>query len=100
MNDVTGIALSRMRAAQQGVQVAAHNVANLATSDAPRLQLQREAAAQGGVDSRVISTGDTDPSAPLGDLLAAKAEVVAFAANAAVIRREDQMLGSLLDRRV
>lgn len=100
MNDVTGIALSGMHAAQQGVQVAAHNVANLATSDAPRLQLQREAAAQGGVDSRVISTGDTDPSAPLGDLLAAKAEVVAFAANAAVIRREDQMLGSLLDRRV
>ncbi len=100
MNDVTGIALSGMRAAQQGVQVAAHNVANLATSEAPRLQLQREAAAQGGVDSRVISTGDTDPSAPLGDLLAAKAEVVAFAANAAVIRREDQMLGSLLDRRV
>ncbi|CAM4341456.1 hypothetical protein CR156_06185 [Stenotrophomonas lactitubi] len=98
MNDVTGVALSGMRAAQRGVQVAAHNVANLATADATRLQLQREAAAQGGVDSRVISTGDTDPSAPLGDLLAAKAEVVAFAANAAVIRRGDQMLGSLLDR--
>lgn len=98
MNDVTGVALSGMGAAQRGVQVAAHNVANLATADATRLQLQREAAAQGGVDSRVISTGDTDPSAPLGDLLAAKAEVVAFAANAAVIRREDQMLGSLLDR--
>lgn len=40
----------------------------------------------------------TDVSAPLGDLLAAKAEVVAFASNAAVIRRQDQMLGSLLDR--
>lgn len=98
MNDVTGIALSGMRAAQRGVQMAAHNVANLATAAAPRLQLQREAAAQGGVDSRVISTGDTDPSAPLSDLLAAKVEVVAFAANAALIRREDQMLGSLLDR--
>lgn len=48
MNDVTGVALSGMRAAQQGVQVAAHNVANLATPDAPRLQLQRDAAAQGG----------------------------------------------------
>ncbi|PSD49080.1 hypothetical protein C7E25_15600, partial [Stenotrophomonas maltophilia] len=31
------------RAAQQGVQVAAHNVANLATPDAQRLQLQRGA---------------------------------------------------------
>lgn len=99
MNDVTGIALSGMRAAQQGVQVAAHNVANLTTLDAPRLQLQREAAAQGGVDARVTSVGGSDLTAPLGDLLAAKAEVVAFAANAAVIRREDQMLGSLLDRR-
>ncbi|WP_340568422.1 hypothetical protein [Stenotrophomonas sp. G106K1] len=98
MNDVTGIALSGMRAAQRGAQVAAHNVANLATADAPRLQLQREAAAQGGVETRVIPASDADPAAPLGDLLAAKAEVVAFAANAALIRREDQMLGSLLDR--
>ena len=31
MDNVMGIALSGMRAAQQGVQVAAHNVANLAT---------------------------------------------------------------------
>lgn len=49
MNNVMGIALSGMRVAQQGVQVAAHNVANLATPDAQRLQLQRGAAEQGGV---------------------------------------------------
>lgn len=93
MNNVMGIALGGMRAAQQGVLVAAHNVANLATPDAQRLQLQRSTVEQGGV----TPTG-TDVSAPLGDLLAAKAEVVAFASNAAVIRRQDQMLGSLLDR--
>ncbi|ENE1253628.1 hypothetical protein ABM187_003860 [Stenotrophomonas maltophilia] len=97
MNNVMGTALSGMRAAQQGVQVAAHNVANLATPDAERLQLQRSAVGQGGVETAVATTG-SDPGAPLGDLLAAKAEVVAFAANAAVIRRQDQMLGSLLDR--
>ncbi|WP_313302458.1 hypothetical protein [Stenotrophomonas sp.] len=97
MNNVMGIALSGMRAAQQGVQVAAHNVANLATPDAQRLQLQRGAAEQGWVET-TVSTTDPNPAAPLGDLLAAKAEVVAFAANAAVIRRQDQMLGSLLDR--
>jgi len=90
-------ALSGMRAAQQGVQVAAHNAANLATPDAQRLQLQRSPMEQGGVETTVNAT-DPDPTAPLGDLLAAKAEVVAFAANAAVIRRQDQMLGSLLDR--
>ncbi|AUI07217.1 MULTISPECIES: hypothetical protein [Stenotrophomonas] len=97
MDNVMGIALSGMRAAQQGVQVAAHNVANLVTPDAQRLQLQRNTTEQGGVQASVTSTGANAP-APLGDLLAAKAEVVAFAANAAVIRRHDQMLGSLLDR--
>lgn len=99
MDNVMGTALGGMRAAQQGMQVAAHNVANLATPDAQRLQLQRNAVAQGGVATAVTSTAP-DPGAPLGDLLAAKAEVVAFAANAAVIRRQDQMLGSLLDRKV
>lgn len=97
MDNVMGIALGGMRASQQGVQVAAHNVANLATPDAHRLQLQRSAAGQGGVQAAVIPVG-ADAGAPLGDLLAAKAEVVAFAANAAVIRRQDQTLGSLLDR--
>ncbi|VUM29717.1 hypothetical protein [Stenotrophomonas maltophilia] len=97
MGNVMGIALSGMRAAQQGVQVAAHNVANLATPDAQRLQSQRNTTEQGGVQALVTPTG-ADAGAPLGDLLAAKAEVVAFAANAAVIRRQDQMLGSLLDR--
>ena len=95
--NVMETALSGMRAAQQGVQVAAHNVANLATPDAQRLQLQRSPMEQGGVETTVNAT-DPDPTAPLGDLLAAKAEVVAFAANAVVIRRQDQMLGSLLDR--
>lgn len=97
MDNVMGTALGGMRAAQQGMQVAAHNVANLATPDAQRLQLQRNAVAQGGVATAVTSTAP-DPGAPLGDLLAAKAEVVAFAANATVIRRQDQLLGALLDR--
>ncbi len=95
--NVMETALSGMRAAQQGVQVAAHNVANLGTPDAQRLQLQRTPVEQGGVETSVTAT-DPDPTAPLGDLLAARAEVVGFAANATVIRRQDQMLGSLLDR--
>jgi len=95
--NVMETALSGMRAAQQGVQVAAHNMANLGTPDAQRLQLQRTPVEQGGVETSVTAT-DPDPTAPLGDLLAARAEVVAFAANATVIRRQDQMLGSLLDR--
>ncbi|KAG0950151.1 hypothetical protein G6F31_013818 [Rhizopus arrhizus] len=96
MNNVMGMALGGMRAAQQGVQVAAHNVANLAAPDAQRLQLQRGAVEQGGVQA-VVTTIGTASGAPLGDLLAARADVVAFAAHATVIRRQDQMLGSLLD---
>ncbi|HDS1596166.1 TPA: hypothetical protein QEL30_000955 [Stenotrophomonas maltophilia] len=98
MNNVMGIALGGMRAAQQGVQVAAHNVANLATPDAQRVQQLRSEAEQGGVQAAVTPAG-ADAGAPLGDLLAAKAEVVAFSANASVIRRQDQLLGSLLDRK-
>ena len=97
MNNVMGMALGGMRAAQQGVQVAADNVANLATPDAQRRQLQRAADGRGGVEAAVTTTG-TDSGALLGDLLAARAEVIAFAANASAIRRQDQMLGSLLDR--
>lgn len=53
MNNVMGTARGGMRAAQQGVQLAAHNVANLATPDAQRLQLQRSAVEQGGVQASV-----------------------------------------------
>ncbi len=98
MGNVLGIAGSGMRAAQQGIQVAAHNVANLATPEVTRLQLQRGSSTDGGVHTTVTTTA-ADPSAPLADLVAARSEVIAFAANAAVIRRSDDMLGALLDQR-
>ena len=65
MNDVMGIALGGMRAAHQGVQVAAHNVANPATPDARRLQLLRSEAEQGGVQA-AMTPADADAGAPLG----------------------------------
>lgn len=99
MNSVMGITISGMRAAQHGVQMAAHNVANVATVDAQRPQLQRSSVEQGGVKTTLNAT-DSNPTTPLGDLLSPKAEVVAFAANASVICRQDQRLGSLLDREV
>jgi flagellar hook-associated protein FlgK len=96
VGNILAIAGSGMRAAQQGVQVAAHNVASLDASDATRLQVLRGAAPAGGVQS-VVGTTPQDPTAPLTDLLAARNEVLAFTANAAVIRRSDGMLGALLD---
>jgi len=98
METITAIAGSGMRAAQQGLQVAAHNVANLATPDAARLQLERTSLADGGVQTRtVVAAGD---ASPLADLIGARSQVLAFAANAALIRRSDEMLGSLFDRRI
>ena len=100
MGNVMGIAASGLRAAQQGMQVAAHNVANLAMPDAARLQVQRSSVAEGaGVQTTVLTAAQQDPSALVGDLLAARGEALAFAANASVIRRQDAMLGSLLDTR-
>ena len=98
MSSIMAIAGSGMRAAQRGVQVAAHNVANLPTPDAQRLQLQRSTAAEGGVQTSVGTTVE-DPAAPLADLVAARTEVLAFKANAMVLRRADEMLGSLFDQK-
>ncbi len=98
MSNILAIAGSGMRAAQQGIQVAAHNVANLPTADAQRLQLQRSTAADGGVQTSVGVTVE-DPAAPLADLVAARSEVLAFKANAMVLRRADEMVGTLFDQR-
>lgn len=100
MESITAIAGSGMRAAQQGLQVAAHNVANLATPDAARLQLERTSLADGGVQTRTVVATGGDASSPLADLIGARSQVLAFAANAALIRRSDEMLGSLFDRRI
>lgn len=86
-----------MRAAQSGLRVAAHNIANLATPAVPRLQLQRSTVVDGGVRTQVLAGGPESATAPLEDLLAARNEMLAFNANASLVRHNDQMLGTLLD---
>lgn len=98
MSTIPAIAGSGLRAAQQGVRAAAHNIANLSTPDAQRLQVWRSSTVEGGVQASVATT-DQDPTAPMADLLAARSEVLAFKANATLIRRADDMLGALLDER-
>jgi|GEM_PF-124362 hypothetical protein len=96
--NVMSIASSGLRAATLGVQAAASNVARLPVADATRIGVAQSAAAGGGVDARLVELA-ADPAAPVADLLAAKEAVLAFAANATVIRRSDPMLGALLDER-
>ena len=94
---VMSIASAGMRAASLGVQAAASNVARLPVTDATRLGVAQTAAAGGGVTASVITAPD-DANAPIADLLTAREAALAFAANATVLRRQDQMLGALLDR--
>ncbi|WP_353084291.1 hypothetical protein [Stenotrophomonas sp.] len=94
---VMSIASAGMRAASLGVQAAASNVARLPVADSTRLGVAQAAAAGGGVTTAVVAAPD-DANAPIADLLTAKQAALAFAANATVVRRQDEMLGTLLDR--
>ncbi len=90
------IASAGMRAASLGMQAAAANVARLSVEGAPRIRTAQIPVVGGGVEIR-LAEGGSDPGAPMSDLLAAKEAVLAFTANATVLRRSDQMLGALLD---
>lgn len=94
--NVMSIASTGMRAASLGVQAAAANVARLPVADATRIGVAQASMAGGGVEASLVEVAP-DPAAPMSDLLAAKEAVLAFSANASVIRRSDQMLGALLD---
>jgi len=94
---VMSIASSGMRAASLGAQAAASNVARLPVADSTRLGVALAATAGGGVTASVVAAPD-DANAPIADLLTAKQAALAFAANATVVRRQDEMLGTLLDR--
>ncbi|MGB3392854.1 MAG: hypothetical protein WA956_13445 [Stenotrophomonas sp.] len=96
MTPISSIAASGMRVAVMGVRASAHNVAVQPVDPVgPRQVLAVHAVATGGVQAQVVN-GEGPPDM-VADLLAAKTYEVAFAANAVVIRRESQMLGSLFD---
>ena len=96
--NVMSIAGSGLRAASMGGQAAAANVARLPVAGAARIGVAQSPVAGGGVTAGLIDL-PPDPSAPVSDLVAAKQAVLAFSANALLIRRSDQMLGALLDVR-
>ncbi len=92
------IASAGMRAASLGVQAAAANVARLPVEGSARIGVAQTPVVGGGVEAGLVEDAP-DPGAPVSDLLAAKEAVLAFTANATVLRRSDQMLGALLDER-
>ncbi|OZB52305.1 MAG: hypothetical protein B7X38_08760 [Stenotrophomonas sp. 14-69-23] len=93
MNAIPSIAASGMRVAVMGVRVAAQNIAVQPVG--PRQVLAVQTIAGGGASAQVTS-GEGAPDM-VADLLAARTYEVAFAANAVVIRRNSEMLGTLFD---
>ncbi|WP_454829830.1 hypothetical protein [Pseudoxanthomonas wuyuanensis] len=96
LSPVSSSAASGMRAAAMAMQAAAHNVANLATVDHQRQGVAMAAGAAGGVSARVVAAAQ-DPAAPVGDLVDVLAARQMFQANAAVLQRHNDTIGSLLD---
>jgi flagellar hook protein FlgE len=98
MNALTSIAQSGLQAAQTRLGASANNVANGQTEGFKRQTVQATAQSQGGVVvtlSRAATEGG-DLTQDVVDQLSAKQS---FAANLAVLKTADQMIGSLLDTR-
>lgn len=90
------IASSGMQAAALRQQVAASNVARQPVDGSPRQAVAASTQANGGVAASVVEA-PSDPAAPVTDLVDGLSARTDFQANAAVLRRSDAALGSLLD---
>lgn len=96
MSAISSIAASGMRTAVMGVRVAAQNIAVQPVPPVGPRQVLALQALPGGGASAQVTTREEAPDM-VADLLAARTYEMAFAANAVVIRRNDEMLGTLFD---
>jgi len=96
MLSTSAIALSGMNAASAGLQVSAHNIANLDTNGFRRQRVVQEASASGGVGVSFAQSSEAG-SSPETDMVGLLQAKNSFLANLAVFRTDDRMLGSLLD---
>ncbi|AEL07576.1 hypothetical protein VDF98_09765 [Xanthomonas campestris pv. raphani] len=92
---ISTIASSGMQVAALRQQVAASNVARQPVEGSPRQAVAASTQA-GGVTASVVDAA-ADPSALATDLVAGLSARNDFQANANVLRRSDEALGSLLD---
>ncbi|MFA0924515.1 hypothetical protein [Xanthomonas fragariae] len=93
---ISTIASSGMQVAALRQQVAAGNVARQPVDGSPRQSVAASTQVNGGVAASVVGAA-SDPSAPASDLVEGLSARNDFQANANVLRRSDDMLGSLLD---
>ncbi len=96
MNTTLSTALSGMQAAQTQAGAAGHNLANLSTPGFKRQTVQAQANPQGGVQT-ALSTASHERAAPEADVVGLMQAKHSFAANLAVFKASDRMMGALLD---
>lgn len=96
MNALSSTSLRGLQRAQAALDVAGHNIANLATPGFRRQQIAGDPAGAGGVDGWLRQAGAAGPAIErdMVDQLVAKNS---FLANLAVFRTGDQLMGTLLD---
>jgi flagellar hook protein FlgE len=102
MNGISA-SLSGIATAGQGLAVAANNVANLNTAGFQAKRLNQESLAQGGVRATGLSS-DTTPTTPGGsnvdlaaEAITTKTDGASYKANLAVLKVQDELMGTLLD---
>lgn len=96
MSSITNIATSGMQAAQTRMRSAAHNVANLATDNFRREEVQQSEQTGGGVQTALSRSTQTGPALEQ-DVVAQLQAKNAFLMNVAVFKTSNRMAGALLN---
>ena len=97
----SNIPQSGMATAMQRLDAAASNTANRTTEGFQRLEVERSARADGGVQARTVRTdqpNNTDAAA-VRDAVEVRQAQREFEANAVAFRAREDALGSLFDER-
>ncbi|MFT4247062.1 MAG: hypothetical protein QM581_03360 [Pseudomonas sp.] len=93
---VSSIASSGLNVAQLRQVAAASNIANAGADDAQRLGVDASSLPDGGVAGELVAVPD-DVDGMTTDLVYSLSARSDFEANAVVVSRSDEMIGSLLD---
>jgi flagellar hook protein FlgE len=96
MTTLSSIALSGMNTAQTRLNASAHNVANLATEDFRRQEVQQAEQTGGGVSGKVTRSATVGASLET-DMVEQLQAKNAFLANLAVFKTSHKMAGALLN---
>ena len=98
MTNLSSISLSGMQAAQMQLQASASNVANLATPNYRRLQVEQTPQTGGGVQTQTVRAQNAGSSLE-ADVVAQLQAKNSFLANLAVFKTSYKLAGSLLNEK-